>query len=38
VDIPYVDIFDRPVRVVEFEFYRLDPDQLHGRKASAARE
>lgn len=31
VTIPFVDIFDRPLRQVSFEFYRLDPDELHGR-------
>jgi nitroimidazol reductase NimA-like FMN-containing flavoprotein (pyridoxamine 5'-phosphate oxidase superfamily) len=32
VTIPYVDIFDRPLREVMFEFYRLDPQTLMGRK------
>lgn len=32
VTIPYVDIFDRPVREVTFEFCRLDPETLAGRK------
>ncbi|WP_018258932.1 pyridoxamine 5'-phosphate oxidase family protein [Halomicrobium katesii] len=31
VDIPLVDIFDRPLREVSFEFYRLVPDELTGR-------
>lgn len=32
VTIPFVDIFDRPLRQVAFEFYRLDPDELAGRE------
>lgn len=32
ITIPYVDIFDRPLREVAFEFYRLAPDELTGRK------
>jgi len=28
VDIPLVDIFDEPTRVVDFEFLRLVPDEL----------
>lgn len=32
VDIPFVDIFHAPLREVEFEFYRLVPDELTGRK------
>lgn len=31
VDIPLVDIFHAPLREVEFEFYRLDPDELSAR-------
>jgi len=32
VHIPLVDIFDDPVRTVSFEFVRLVPDKLTGRK------
>lgn len=31
VDIPYVDIFERPLRQVDFEFFRLDPTDLTAR-------
>ncbi|KOX93998.1 flavin-nucleotide-binding protein [Haloarcula rubripromontorii] len=31
VDIPLIDIFERPLREVTFEFYRLVPDDLTGR-------
>jgi len=31
VEIPLVDIFGEPTRVVDFEFYRLDPEELTGR-------
>lgn len=31
VNIPMVDIFERPLREVTFEFYRLVPDELTGR-------
>lgn len=31
VDIPLIDAFERPIREVSFEFYRLDPDDLIGR-------
>jgi len=31
VDIPLVDIFEHPTREVDFEFYRLTPDELTGR-------
>lgn len=34
VHIPLVDIFERPARDVPFEFYRLAPDELSGRKES----
>lgn len=34
VDIPLVDVFHRPLREIEFEFYRLDPDELTGRVES----
>lgn len=33
--IPLVDIFGRPPRDVPFEFYRLVPDELTGRKESS---
>lgn len=32
VEIPLVDIFGRPPRVVSFEFFRLVPDEIDGRK------
>ncbi len=32
VDIPYVDIFGEPLNEVSFEFYRLNPVELSGRK------
>ncbi|GGK71729.1 pyridoxamine 5'-phosphate oxidase family protein [Haloarcula sebkhae] len=31
VEIPLIDIFERPLREVTFEFYRLVPDDLTGR-------
>lgn len=31
VDIPLVDMFERPLREVSFEFYRLAPEELTGR-------
>ncbi|QZX99191.1 pyridoxamine 5'-phosphate oxidase family protein [Halobaculum rubrum] len=34
VGIPLVDIFGRSTADVQFEFYRLDPDSLTGRKES----
>lgn len=34
VDIPLIDIFERPLREVTFEFYRLMPDELTGRVES----
>ncbi|MDS0284560.1 pyridoxamine 5'-phosphate oxidase family protein [Haloarcula onubensis] len=34
VDIPLVGIFDHPTREVDFEFYRLVPDELVGRVQS----
>ncbi|OVE83045.1 pyridoxamine 5'-phosphate oxidase family protein [Natronolimnobius baerhuensis] len=33
VSIPTVDIFDRPRDEIEFHDFRLDPDQLTGRKS-----
>jgi len=35
VHIPLVEIFDVPVRTVSFDFFRLVPDTLTGRKESA---
>jgi nitroimidazol reductase NimA-like FMN-containing flavoprotein (pyridoxamine 5'-phosphate oxidase superfamily) len=32
VEIPLVDLFDEPLREVSFEFVRLDPDRLTGRR------
>jgi nitroimidazol reductase NimA-like FMN-containing flavoprotein (pyridoxamine 5'-phosphate oxidase superfamily) len=32
VDIPLVDVFESPLRVVEFEFCRLDPTAQTGRR------
>lgn len=37
VDIPLVDVFDRPTRTVSFEFFRLVPGEITGRKESAIR-
>lgn len=31
VDIPLIPMFDRPIREIAFEFYRLVPDELIGR-------
>jgi nitroimidazol reductase NimA-like FMN-containing flavoprotein (pyridoxamine 5'-phosphate oxidase superfamily) len=31
VDIPLIPMFDRPIREISFEFYRLLPDKLIGR-------
>lgn len=31
VDIPLVDVFERPLRELSFQFYRLRPDDVHGR-------
>ncbi|WP_121820138.1 pyridoxamine 5'-phosphate oxidase family protein [Halostella salina] len=36
VHIPVVDIFDRPREEVPFEDYRLDPDEVSGRKEAVA--
>ncbi len=30
--IPYVDVFDRPLREVTFEFFCLDPTEVTSRK------
>ena len=35
VDIPLVDAYGRPTTEVQFEFYRLDPDSLTGRRSSS---
>ncbi|SFK81483.1 hypothetical protein SAMN04487950_1227 [Halogranum rubrum] len=32
VHIPLVDVFDRNPRELDFRFFRLDPDELHGKK------
>lgn len=34
VHIPLVDIFGRPVKDIQFEFYRLIPDEMTSRKES----
>jgi nitroimidazol reductase NimA-like FMN-containing flavoprotein (pyridoxamine 5'-phosphate oxidase superfamily) len=34
VNIPFVDIFGRPVKDVQFEFYRLVPDEMTSRTES----
>lgn len=34
VDMPLIDIFERPLREVTFEFYRLVPDEMTGRVES----
>lgn len=34
VHIPLVDIFEQPVRAITFDFFRLVPDELTGRKES----
>ena len=38
VEIPLVDMFDQPTRTVDFEFYRLVPDELTGRVETPSRE
>lgn len=38
VDIPLLDVFDRPTRTVSFEFFRLLPEELTGLKESAIRD
>ncbi|MFC7138148.1 pyridoxamine 5'-phosphate oxidase family protein [Halobaculum litoreum] len=35
VGIPLVDVFGRPTADVQFEFYRLDPDSLTGRREAS---
>lgn len=32
VEIPLVDLFEDPIRTVSFEFVRLEPDRLTGRR------
>lgn len=32
VHIPLVDVFDRNPREIDFRFFRLDPEELHGKK------
>ena len=34
VDMPMIDVFERPLREVDFEFYRLVPTELTGRAES----
>ncbi|WP_436926901.1 pyridoxamine 5'-phosphate oxidase family protein [Halosimplex amylolyticum] len=31
IDIPLVDVFEEPLRMVAFEFFRLDPEEVTGR-------
>jgi uncharacterized protein len=38
VDIPLLDVFDRPTRTVSFEFFRLLPEETTGRKESRIRD
>lgn len=38
VEIPLVEAFDEPTRTVSFEFFRLVPKELTGRKESAITE
>lgn len=38
VEIPLVDVFEEPTRTVSFEFFRLVPEEITGRKESAIRE
>ena len=35
VGIPYVDIFDQPIRTVTFEFYRLVPEDIGSRREAS---
>ncbi|MDS0299416.1 pyridoxamine 5'-phosphate oxidase family protein [Halogeometricum sp. S1BR25-6] len=37
MDIPFVTIYDRPSAELEFEMYRLEPDELTGRKEKTSR-
>ncbi|MFC7139662.1 pyridoxamine 5'-phosphate oxidase family protein [Halosimplex aquaticum] len=34
IDIPLVDVFEEPLRMVSFDFFRLDPTDLYGRTES----
>ncbi|WP_415380349.1 pyridoxamine 5'-phosphate oxidase family protein [Halosimplex sp. TS25] len=34
IDIPLVDVFEEPLRMVSFDFFRLDPEELTGRAES----
>jgi nitroimidazol reductase NimA-like FMN-containing flavoprotein (pyridoxamine 5'-phosphate oxidase superfamily) len=34
VDIPLVDVFEEPLRMVSLDFFRLDPDEFTGRRES----
>ena len=34
VDIPLVDVFEEPLRMVSFDFFRLDPEEFTGRRES----
>jgi hypothetical protein len=36
VEIPLVDVFERNPREVNFRFFRLDPDEIAGRKEATA--
>ncbi|ELZ30239.1 hypothetical protein C475_00852 [Halosimplex carlsbadense 2-9-1] len=38
VDIPLVDVFEEPLRMVSFDFFRLDPDEFTGRRESLVNE
>jgi nitroimidazol reductase NimA-like FMN-containing flavoprotein (pyridoxamine 5'-phosphate oxidase superfamily) len=37
VEIPLVEIFERPTTEVTFRYFRLDPEQISGRKETTAR-
>lgn len=34
IDIPLVDVFEEPLRMVSFDFFRLDPEELTARTES----
>lgn len=34
IDIPLVDVFEEPLRMVSFDFFRLDPAELSGHTES----
>ncbi|QPV64280.1 pyridoxamine 5'-phosphate oxidase family protein [Halosimplex litoreum] len=38
VDIPLVDVFEEPLRMVSFDFFRLDPEEFTGRRESLVNE